>query len=159
MLNKKLLVAAAAACVAGASHAADTLNFSGTADDTFQACLSASLDWAGCGPTFATGADWKTMFNASTGVTGAGYLLVKAENEGVVVDNIFVPNGPAMFVANLSLTGGGFEFCQRVFDPHHGQHRLLDGVLVVDIRRRRGTDECRVRLCGRHAGQLGVRRG
>jgi hypothetical protein len=110
MLTKKVVAAAAAALLAGVAQA-QTLNFQGTADNFFTAVLSSDKVFdagdAVIASNLANPNDWMLVppYEGNAALTGPSWLLVMARN----VEPAPAP-GPAMFVADLSITGGGYQF-------------------------------------------------
>jgi hypothetical protein len=83
--------------------AADTLGGVGTADDNFRVYLSTDLIASPSELIFTKGDSWSNTAAFSNAALTAGqnvYLLVDAYNA----------SGPAMFIADFSLTGTGFKF-------------------------------------------------
>lgn len=104
MLTRQLAFVVAGSLGAVApSLAADTLGGVGTADDNFRVYLSTDLIASPSELIFTKGDSWGSTAAFNNAALTAGqsvYLLVDAYNV----------SGPAMFIADFSLTGTGFKF-------------------------------------------------
>lgn len=106
MSTRHLPIAIAIASTLGAiapALAVDTLGGIGTADDNFRVYLSTDLVASPSELIFTKGDVWNNTAAFNNAALTAGqsvYLLVDAYNS----------SGPAMFIADFSLTGTGFQF-------------------------------------------------
>lgn len=91
-----------AAAMAATSASADTLTFNGTADDFLKVYITTDLNNPGAA-VFDKISGWGSTGSASFSLTPGQtvYLLIDADN---------INGGPAMLMADLSLSGGTLRF-------------------------------------------------